>query len=265
MRKYKTEDDTSKLDSWIRFYKDFNSSLYLEKAGYFDERPQLHTSVTQLIIIFLIPVLLLKSLFFLTLIPFIFIGYGKLYISLPIRTGIEDSDSAAWGFNYHDDTIWIYIGGGGNFEGGKKWQTFEMPWALNWYRTSILLNDEVWEHEFKGKKRKDFYKRYWDNKKWFIRSNYMDDGVLVGAKITMSEREWRRKGLMFTTLFNKVRRTIDVSFDKEVGPGKGSWKGGTIGTSYEIKAGEYLGDCLKRNGFKSLEVERDEKINKILN
>jgi hypothetical protein len=263
--KYKTEDDTSRIDSWIKFYKGFNFCLYIDKAGYFDERPQLHTSVTQMIIILLIPFILTKSFLFLLLIPFMFIGWGKLYISFPISTGIQDCDSAAWGFNYHNDTIWIYIGGGGNFEGGKKWKTFEMPWALNWYRTSILLNDETWEHEFKGS-RKDFHRSQWDEKKWCMRANYLDDDdTLVGSKITMSEREWRRKGLMFTTLFSKVKRTIDVNFDEEVGPGKGSWKGGTIGTGYEIKPGENISDCLKRNGFTSLEMERDEKLNKILN
>lgn len=112
---------------WVSFYPQFNSSFYVEKAGYFDERPQVHTSVTQLIALACLPLAFISA-WFLLLIPFVFFGWGTLYINLPIKTGIQDCESAAWGFNYHDNTIWIYIGGGGNFEGGKKWKTFSMPW-----------------------------------------------------------------------------------------------------------------------------------------
>jgi len=121
--KYITENP-----EWVSFYPRFNSSLYLEKASYFDERPQINTSVTQLVVLLMLPTLCYLSIWFMLLVPFVFFGWGKLYINLPIKTGIQDCDSAAWGFNYHDNKIWIYIGGGGNFEGGKKWKTITMPW-----------------------------------------------------------------------------------------------------------------------------------------
>jgi len=264
MRNYLTEKNTKKLEGWIRLCKGFNTSLYIEKAGYFDERPQLHISVTQILSLLIFPFLLSYSLLFLVLTPLIFFGYGKLYINLPIKTGIEDCDSAAWGFNYHNNTIWIYIGGGGNHEGGKKWKTFIMPWQLKWYRTSLLLNDDTWEHEYKGS-RKDFYKEIWNKKKWSCRADYLDkyDNKTIKSTLCIEEREWRRTGMMWSSLFGTTSRTLSVNFDEEVGPQKGSWKGGTI--SFEISNDEEIPVALERLGFKSLEMIRDKKIDDILN
>jgi hypothetical protein len=265
-RNYLTEDNTKYLSSWIKFHKMFNISLYVSKAGYFDERPQLYTSITQLLFIIAIPVLTFYSPFFLFLIPFIFFGWGKLYISLPIKTGIEDSDSAAWGFNYHNDTVWIYIGGAGNFEGGKKWITYEMPWTLKWYRTSILLKDNTWIDEFKNKKM-EFYEDKWDSEKLTYICDYIDnyDNEVVTCKIQFKEMEWRRKVLMFLPIFRKIYRYIDVHFDKEVGSRKGTWKGGTLGTSLIIDKNEKIIDAMKRLGFNCKSLIREQKIDEILN
>jgi hypothetical protein len=252
-REYETE-----YNRWVSFYPKFNTSLYVEKAGYFDERPQVHTSVTQLIIMLLTPILLFYSLWFLLLIPFMFIGWGALYIYLPIKTGIQDCESAAWGFNYHNDTIWIYIGGGGNFEGGKKWITIDMPWQIDWYRTSTLLYGSTWFHETKNNRKtwngSNIRTYDWlEENKWKETHPYIDnyDGTQVNATISVEEREWRPKWFKWTNLFAKVRKTIRVDFDKEVGSEKGSWKGGVLGCGYELLPGETPQQCLKR-----MEIER---------
>lgn len=266
-RKYITEDNTKYLDGWVRFYNKFNHSFFITKAGYFDERPEVNTSLTQLLFLLIVPISsILLSPLFLLLTPFIFFGWGKLYIKLPIKTGIDDSDSAAWGTNYHDRTFWIYIGGGGNFDGGRKWITFEMPWSYQWYRTSILLKDETWINEFKGD-RKDFYDSKWDSQRWIIKAEYLDthDGEVVGATLKITEREWRRKWLMFLPLFNRIYKSLEVEFDKEVGSRKGTWKGGTIGTSFKIEAKESIFDAMERHGFTCLSINRNKKIDRILN
>lgn len=237
---------------WVSFYPQFNSSFYVEKAGYFDERPQVHTSVTQLIALACLPLAFISA-WFLLLIPFVFFGWGKLYINLPIKTGIQDCESAAWGFNYHDNTIWIYIGGGGNFQGGKKWKTFSMPWQYDWVRTSTYMRDETWFNET-NKQRLTWNGEGYATHKWLSEYKwretlpYIDeyDNTTVNATISVTEREWRPRAFMWTSLFSRSKRQIDIEFDKEVGREKGSYKGGCLGCSYELKAGETPAQCLKR-------------------
>jgi hypothetical protein len=246
--KYLTESP-----KWVTFYPTLNQSLFIEKAAYFDERPQVHASVTQLLVLLLLPVLICQSAWFLFLIPFVFFGWGTLYIHLPIKTGIQDCDSAAWGFNYHDNKIWIYIGGGGNFEGGRKWKTFTMPWDMTWVRTSTLLSDNTWFHETKGNRKKwkgDEYGTYdWlQANRWKEVYPFTDkyDNTSINTTIGVSEREWRPLWFMWTKLFSKSQKTIDVDFDKEVGKRKGSWKGGTLGCGYNLLPNETPLECLKR-------------------
>lgn len=243
---------------WVTFYPKLSYSFYLEKAGYFDERPELNTSITQLIVLLAMPFLLFNSVWFFFLTPFIFFGWGRIYLHLPIRTGIQDCESAAWGFNYHDNTIWIYVGGGGNFQGGRKFKTITMPWKLTWVRTSTLMNGGIdWFHETQ-KNRLNWGKDSsgekigsydWLNKnKWQETHPFVDkyDNTLVNATIGVSEREWRPIWFEWTSLFAKTRKTIEVNFDKEVGKEKGSWKGGTIGCGYEMLPNESPLECLKR-------------------
>lgn len=73
-------------------------------------------------------------------------------------------------------------------------------------------------------------------KKKFILKDY--DGEIVTATTYIEQREWERGtgwfkwlGDMFPT---KVRRSLCIEFDKEVGPKKGSWKGGILGTGIEL-------------------------------
>lgn len=68
------------------------------------------------------------------------------------------------------------------------------------------------------------------------------DGARITAATHIEEREWRLGTGLFAwlSLFRKpmVRRSLAIEFDKEVGPDKGSWKGGLIGTSIEMLPGE---------------------------
>lgn len=248
-------------NEWIEFhpYK-YGGRLTLEKAGYFDERPQLIFYLSNLLFI---PLLILTIFYFswylvlLTIFSILF-GVGEIFLNLPIKTGINECESPEWGFYFYSHA---------GFEGvefviclGKKSKHISMPWNLEWYRTSYLLRQKSkfsskdfdrWANEFKGD-RQDF----WDSEKWgnilwkeihpyiyILNSGEVQERQ---AAITLVEREWRRKWLMWTNLFNKVVRVIDIQFNEEIGEGVGSWKGGTIGCSYEMKQGETPLDCLKR-------------------
>lgn len=161
-------------------------------------------------------------------------GYGKL---------------AAWHFNW-----------------GDKCKIVTMPWAWEWYRTSILAEDgKNWIHELTThggrvpvcgpvSEKWFFFSR--DLPRWkeahpyryVLRSGEVQERT---ATIAVSEMEWRWRGLMWLAWPRKVTRTIDVEFSDEVGERSGSWKGGCIGCSYELRPTETPEECLRR-----MEAER---------
>lgn len=68
------------------------------------------------------------------------------------------------------------------------------------------------------------------------------DGKRITASTHIEEREWRRGTGWFKWLSmvwpKKIHRSLDLRFSEEVGPEKGSWKGGTVGHSIEMQPGE---------------------------
>jgi hypothetical protein len=66
------------------------------------------------------------------------------------------------------------------------------------------------------------------------------------AEVYVSRMAWRPRCFQWTSLFEKERTTIGVSFSDEVGERTGSWKGGTVGCGYELRPGETPEECLRR-------------------
>lgn len=68
------------------------------------------------------------------------------------------------------------------------------------------------------------------------------DGEQIVATTRIEEMEWRfgDGSFRWLSLFRrpKVRRSLSIEFDKEVGTEKGSWKGGLMGTSIDMLPGE---------------------------
>lgn len=162
-----------------------------------------------------------------------------------------------WGIAIHNNIFWLYKGGKGNMNGGTKWWTFTMPWAYDWVRTSNLRKDGTWEHERKGD-RKNFYEDEWKEVIWNETYPYvyvLKNGTVQKRETTIKvvEREWRPLWFKWTSLFKKIHRDIDVTFNDEVGERTGSWKGGTIGCSYKMIDPELPHQTLKR-------MERERKF-----
>lgn len=247
-------------NEWLEFHPlKWGVNTTLEKAGYFDERPQLDFYISQLIGLALIPVLILNFSWWLLLLTFVLsvAGIGKIYLNLPFKTGINECESPEWGFYifYHgflsETNLVICL--------GKKRKYIHFPWNLEWYRTSYLLKTDGlslfsgagdWIHEFKGK-RKDLHDDKWNGILWEQTYPYiyiLESGKVQErlATVKVKEMEWRRRWLPFTSLFNQVIRSIQVEFDQEVGERTGSWKGGTLGCGYELKPNETPYQCLKR-------------------
>ena len=173
-----------------------------------------------------------------------------------------------YGIKIHNDTFWIYK--------GLKNSNWEFPYTYTHIRHSVLKKDKTWEHDYSriglkvykakrqvqsvhkmkdGSLKKSYSMDFWD-KKWddilyketFDFQYIMKSGKIQNRKATIKieKREWRRKFLVWTKWKNMLRKTIDIEFDKEVGERSGSWKGGTIGMSFEMKPGETAEQCLRR-------------------
>lgn len=178
---------------------------------------------------------------------------GQFFIELPIKTTFKDDyyrPELRYGFYFYsvgrwfpDEIVFCY---------GKESKTIYFPWNMEWYRTSLLLNDNTWEHETKGNY-KEFYHEKWDEKK-FVEQHYykyVPDGIerkiqRTVATISVNEREWRPRWFMWTKMFAMVRKTIDVEFAHEIGERVGTYKGGTIGCSYDMLPGETPEQTLRR-------------------
>jgi len=74
------------------------------------------------------------------------------------------------------------------------------------------------------------------------------DGEMLVATTQLEEMEWQYGTKRWSWLRhfrrNRIRRSLDLSFSGEVGRRKGSWKGGTVGHSIELRPGE-----LHESGF----------------
>lgn len=242
----RTDED---FKDWVTLYPKFsNAHLTFDKWGYDDwDRPMLHIQISH--VIALVLSLTLSSWFALLFIPMLFIGWGDLYIYLPFQWRKRSEfaeESPRWGYYFYTEqghhSMWFLT--------GKSTKALYMPYAFEWYRTAILRNDGSWEVEMRGD-RKDFYDEKWKGVLYEETYPYkytLKDGTIqeVNATIQVKTMEWRRRWLMGFPLFNLIRKSIDVNFSEEVGEGVHSWKGGTIGCSYNMLPGETALQCLKR-------------------
>jgi hypothetical protein len=211
--------------NWIEFTPKFSHfSLTYDVAGYFDERPLIHACL----------------------------GWGNLFVHLPIKTGRIECESPRYGVYYLDQNLVFCL--------GKKNKFFPMPWSLHWVRTSALRKDCVgWEHETRGNK-KNFWNKKWENVLWiekypfkYVKKNGEVQNRIATVKV--EEKEWRWRCFTWFNFPKKISRTIIVNFDGEIGEGAGTWKGGVVGCGYEIKDGETPLDCLRR-------MEREREFNR---
>lgn len=207
-------------NNWIEFTTGFKMPRFMvSPASYFDERAMIS----------------------------ICIGWGQLYIHLPIKSGIDDCEYPEYGFYFYgegkifDSFWWCW---------NRKKYCFNMPWRWDWVRTSNLRKDGAWEHEKPGQ-RKDFYKDQWKGIIWSESYPYtyiLKNGTVQNriATIKVEEMEWRWKSFKRMTFPRLIRKSINIDFDHEVGERTGSWKGGTMGCSYTLLSKETPLQCLRR-------------------
>ena len=145
-----------------------------------------------------------------------------------------------------------------NSETTRSWHK-HLPWT-QWdcVRHSLCNTDGTLFTEWRaaGKKRRlhnPEYAESWDAREKqpsqsFLFDDY--DGERITATVTIEEREWHKGEGWFRWLrfFTKpmIRRSLDIKFSDEVGPEKGSWKGGTMGTGCTMQLSDTAESAFRR-------------------
>lgn len=130
----------------------------------------------------------------------------------------------------------------------RKWCK-HLPWKMwNCFRHSLY--DAGGSHVMDcGKDWNGFFKTR-DNcaKMHFQFLDYDEQKIIATCHI--EEREWSRGEGLFKWLKwfypNMIRRVLEMSFNEETGTEKGSWKGGTIGTSIDMISGDTAESAFRR-------------------
>lgn len=172
-----------------------------------------------------------------------------------------DYDRDIWhsfGFSYSDRAL--------HLRWGKRTKIFWMPWdfganirnevqnekgkfvpasdVLEGIARRALIKAGVDRNLLFGIKIPDGRKMYESPYRYTLRSGEVQERT---AKYYVEEREWRWRIFHPVAIGpKKVQRSISVKFDKEVGEGTGSWKGGCVGCGYEMLPGETPEQTLRR-------------------
>lgn len=146
------------------------------------------------------------------------------------RFGFMITNSPVMGDNHFNPMLWLWWG---NDDGNtatpqtSKFFYFLTDWG-SCVRTTLVEGPETYDFKY-------------------VRSS----GEVQERKATIKveEREWRRKWIPS----KHIARSINIDFDKPVGEGIDTWKGGTYGLSTPIELGETGLQALRR-------IEREEKF-----
>lgn len=169
-------------------------------------------------------------------------GWPDIHVKAPMlikqREGTEDF-IASYGFSTFGDGV--------HFNWRTKCKIVKLPWALG-----SAVRWSVFDAE--GRKRPVIHQYdggpYHDGRHvekhpyvYVLRSGEIQNRT---ATIHGEELEWRLRYLPWLPWPRKIRRSIHVDFDAEVGERTGSWKGGVMGCGFEWRDGESMKSCLQR-------------------
>lgn len=145
---------------------------------------------------------------------------------------------------------------------------YHFPWNYDWYSTEILtlespqLAKSVYL-EKKGRRLGDPFERMAAKDEVAKQHSAVVDYAYTKkngevqkriATVHVTRMVWRMKWWPLTP-FKKSCTSIGVAFDREVGEGEGSWKGGCFGCGYDMLPDENPIQCLRR-------MERERKFNR---
>lgn len=153
-----------------------------------------------------------------------------------------------YGFSYSDGFLIVNYGiHPGDSRLDQTWSYF-LPWT-QWRRVRHSLYDLSGGHNWSqlegAKTGFNSFEAFQAAKDLCPKAQFSfedHDGERLVATTVIEEREWKFGTGWFKWLScfrrPKIRRSLDIEFSGETGPEKGSWKGGTTGTSIDMRPGE---------------------------
>lgn len=164
------------------------------------------------------------------------------------RTGYWEIHARRFGFSLSDmgngyDFLQVFYGPQTHDSTTTKNWCWHLPWK-QWRHVRHSIYTPAGEHFHTDSRDSEFLeffkKKEGCQKAYFGFEDY--DGELIVATCCVEEREWHKGDGWFKWLRwfyePKIHRSLDLSFSEEVGPEKGSWKGGTIGHGIDMLPGE---------------------------
>lgn len=163
-----------------------------------------------------------------------------------------------YGFTFSDGSMHAHYGPQTHDSITTKSKVFFLPWKQwrfvrhSWYGPTGEHIETLWESSSREVRRAQSEWRY-EFEKTLVKTSFVFrdfDGQEIEAATNIEEREWRfgEGWFKWLSLFRrpKVRRSLNIEFSAEVGPEKGSWKGGTMGTSIDMLPGELHEGAFRR-------------------
>ena len=138
----------------------------------------------------------------------------------------KHSEWQQWGVHFTREYI--------SFNWKYRYKGFDWPWQWRHVAHTVRRADGSyvpyvgsWERDKEPDGRESFTYPY---------SYILKNGEVQHVNATVHVERWSRKRhcFWFTNRYDRFRQDISVDFSDEVGERSGSWKGGTIGCSYEM-------------------------------
>jgi len=156
-----------------------------------------------------------------------------------------------YGFSFCDTGLHLHW--------GKRTKVLWYPWSWDFHKRwelvageSYARNKEYWIEVPRSMPHGQIATKSTAPYSYTLRSGEIQN---VTATYYVSHMEWRWRWLKCLPWPRRTATSINVDFSAEVGEGRGSWKGGTLGCGYDMKPGESPLDCLRR-------MERERKFSR---
>lgn len=169
------------------------------------------------------------------------------------RDWYEELFPREYGFSLSEGNLHVHFGAQTHDSRTDQNKVFFLPWR-HWrhIRRSLydLKGDHFWT-EWEGDRHAWSATQAVKDACPKMRFEFEDfDGQRITATAHIEEREWHfgTKFCRWLSWFRRpmIRRDLELDFSAEVGPEKGSWKGGTVGHSIEMLPGELHEAAFKR-------------------